>query len=362
MKSFAAVLEAFRAPLAWREFEVLPPAPGGLTVKIEAAGICGSDLHMWEGDDPRTPLPIILGHEAVGRVLASGGEKCDITGRIVREGDLIAWDRGVSCGECYYCVVRKEPYLCQSRRVYGINRSCAEPPYLLGGYAEVMQLLPRTNVLVVPGTIDPALLVAASCSGATAAHAVETCQIHPGDDVIVQGPGPLGLFALAFALERGAAHVAISGSQRSRWKLDVARRFGATTILDGQTSEERLQQVMALTEGRGAQAVIECSGNIAAHREGLKWVSPGGIYAWTGAAVPVGELPVGVYEDVVCKNMRIQGVWVSDTSHFRQAAQLVLGGKYPFAELVTHRFSLPQVDQALHSLQQRETLKAVLIP
>ena len=150
MRAFAAVLEAFNAPLVWREFEVLPPSPGGLTVKIEAAGICGSDLHMWEGKDPRTPLPIILGHEAVGRVMASGGEKRDITGRIVREGDLIAWDRGVTCGECYYCVARKEPYLCSNRRVYGINLSCAEPPYLLGGYAEMIQLLPRTNVLVAP--------------------------------------------------------------------------------------------------------------------------------------------------------------------------------------------------------------------
>jgi threonine dehydrogenase-like Zn-dependent dehydrogenase len=362
MKAFAAVLEAFNAPLAWREFEVLPPAPGGLTVKIEAAGICGSDLHMWEGKDPRTPLPIILGHEAVGRVLASGGEKRDITGRIVREGDLIAWDRGVTCGECHYCVVRKAPYLCPNRRVYGINMSCAEPPFLLGGYAEVIQLLPRTNVLIVPSEIDPALLVAASCSGATAAHAVESCDIHPGDEVIVQGPGPLGLFVLAFALERGATQAAISGSQRNGWKLETARRFGATAILDGQTSEERLQQVRALTDGRGAQAVIECSGSMAAHQEGLKWVAPGGAYAWAGAAVPIGELSVGVYEDVVRKNVRIQGVWVSDTSHFYQAAQLVLGGRYPFAEMVTHRFPLSQADQALRSLQQRETLKAVLVP
>ena len=164
MRALAAVLEDFNRPLVWHTFEIQPPEPGELVVQVEATGICGSDLHMWEGHDPRTPLPIILGHEAVGRVVAVGGKKCDILGQPVREGDLIAWDRGITCGECYYCVVRKQPFLCLHRRVYGINLSCAERPYLLGGYAEYMHLLSRTNVLVIGESVDPALLAPASCS------------------------------------------------------------------------------------------------------------------------------------------------------------------------------------------------------
>ena len=363
MKASAAVLEAFNQPLAWREFQTAPLAPGELLVRVEAAGICGSDLHMWEGKDPRTPLPIILGHEAVGRVIEVGGRKEDILGRRVRPGDLLAWDRGVVCGECYYCVVRKQPYLCPNRRVYGINMSCAESPYLLGGYGECMHLLARTNVLVAPGDVDPALLVPASCSGATAAHAVEICRITPGDSVVIQGAGPLGLFALALAKERGAGSTVMVGTERSAWKLDIATRFGADAVLyaDHGSPEERRERIRALTHGRGADAVIECSGARAAMVEGVRWLAPGGVYALAGAAVPVGDVPVAAYEDIVRLNARIEGVWVSDTSHFYQACRLVLASGYPFDEIVTHRFPLHQADAAMQALKRREVLKAVLV-
>ena len=360
---YAAVLEAFNQPLAWRAFDTVPPSPGELLVKVEAAGICGSDLHMWEGKDPRTPLPIILGHEAVGRVAQVGGEKRDILGQPVREGDLIAWDRGVVCGACFFCVVRKEPYLCPNRRTYGINLSCAQPPHLLGGYSQYMHLLARTNVLVVPEGIDPALLVPASCSGATAAHAVEACRIRPGDTVVIQGPGPLGLFALALARERGAGQMIMVGTRRNAWKLETALRFGADHLiyLEDGDERERLQQIRALTHGRGAEAVIECSGARAAIAEGVKWLAPGGAYAMAGAAVPVGEVPLAIYEDLVRKNARLEGIWVSDTSHFYQAAQLAWSGRYPFEALMTHRFPLEQADEAMQALKRREVLKAVLV-
>ena len=97
-------------------------------------------------------------------------------------------------------------------------------------------------------------------------------------------------------------------------------------------------------------------------RQGIDWVAPGGVYALPGAAVPIGEVPVAMYEQVIRKNIRLQGVWVSDTSHFYQAAQLVIAGRYPFEKLVTHRFPLQEADQGLQALKRREVLKAVLVP
>lgn len=364
MQVYAAVLQAFQSPLVWQAFETAPLQAGELLIQVQAAGICGSDLHMWQGHDPRTPLPIILGHEAVGQIAAIGAAKQDILGRELREGDLVAWDRGVVCGACYACVVRKQPYLCSNRKVYGINMGCSEPPYLLGGYAQYMHLLARTNVLRIDADIDPAVLVPASCSGATAAHAIEACQLRPGHTVIIQGPGPLGLFATALARERGAGRIIVVGTARSRWKLDMATDFGASDLIaiGSEDAQARLDQIMALTDGRGADAVIECSGSRAAMDEGLNWTARGGTYALAGVAVPVGETAVSTYEQVILKNVNVQGIWVSDTSHFYQAAQLVIHGRYPFGELVTHRFPLEEADAGMQALKRREVLKAVLVP
>jgi len=213
VKAKAAVLEQFDTPLAIREFEVQPLAAGEALIKITAAGVCGSDVHMWHGNDPRTPLPIILGHEGVGEIADLGGERLDLLGRPLRPGDKVMWERGAMCGHCYYCVVRKQPSLCPHRKTYGISFSCAEPPHLRGCYAEYLHLQSTAHFLRIDDDIDPAVLVAASCSGATAAHAIELSRIRPGDAVLVVGPGPLGLFAVAMALKAGASRVDVVGTE-----------------------------------------------------------------------------------------------------------------------------------------------------
>jgi D-arabinose 1-dehydrogenase-like Zn-dependent alcohol dehydrogenase len=122
------VLEAFNAPLKMRELEVPVLQDFQVLVRIDAAGVCGSDVHIWKGEDERTPLPIVLGHEGVGTVIDVKGEKRYVTGEPVKAGDRILWNRGVSCNGCYYCTVLNQPWLCGTRKVYGINRSLSEPP------------------------------------------------------------------------------------------------------------------------------------------------------------------------------------------------------------------------------------------
>ena len=141
----AMVLKAFNTALQVEEFPLPELKPGEVLVRITAAGVCGSDVHMLRGHDPRTPLPIILGHEAVGVVAGTGGRRHDINGDEVQPGDLIGWDRGVVCDDCFFCAVRKQPYLCPNRRVYGISISSKEPPHLKGGYATHIVLDPRRS-------------------------------------------------------------------------------------------------------------------------------------------------------------------------------------------------------------------------
>ena len=364
VKAKAAVLTRFNEPLELQEFEVGPLGEGEVLVKITAAGVCGSDVHMWHAKDPRTPLPIILGHEGVGEIAQIGGRKADVFGRELKPGDKVMWERGIMCGKCYYCVVKKQPSLCPSRKTYGISLSCKESPHLRGCYAEYLHLLPNAHMIRIDDDIDPAVLVPASCSGATGAHAVELADVAPGDNVVIIGPGPVGLYILAMVLERGAAKVIVLGTDADAMRLQWCREFGAQeTISVSQTTlEQRVDRVRELTNGLGANVVFECTGVRAAAEEGLHYVAPYGTYLIPGIATPVGESTIRFFEQIARKNVRLQGVWVSDTGHLYRAIQLVLSRRYPFEKVITHRFGLEEATKALETVAAREAMKAVLVP
>lgn len=362
MKARVAMLRQFNEPLSLEQIEVPPLSRGQMLVQVEAAGVCGSDVHMWRGKDPRTPLPMILGHEGVGRVVETKGKKRDVHDQPVDVGDTILWERGVVCGTCYYCAVLYEPALCPHRWVYGISRSCEEPPYLNGCYATHVILDPHTAIIPLEDVGDPARYVAASCSGATAAHSFALSPVQVGDTVVILGPGPLGAFCVALARADGAEEIVIIGGTEAR--LALCRNLGATHTLnrhEGDPSERR-EIICDMTKGRGADVVVEASGSVAAAREGLNFVRPGGTLSLVGFGTPVGEMTLSPFEQVVRKNVRVQGVWVSDVRHTLRAVSLVRQHKAAFTELVTHRFPLDEATSALQAVARREAMKAVLVP
>ena len=244
------VLEKFGQPFVLRTFPIPRLNEGEVLVKIEAAGVCGSDVHMWEGRDPRIRLPMILGHEWVGEIVELKGEKQDIYGTLLKVGDKVLWNRGVTCGHCYFCKVKMEPSLCPNRWVYGIHTSCAEPPYLTGNYAEFLPLVREVDFFKIDPDVDPQALVPASCSGATAAHAFDLSRMESGDSVLVEGVGPLGIFAVAFAKSFGASEIIAVGGTDDR--LRVCQSFGATLTLSRHrvSFEERKEAMMDITHGR----------------------------------------------------------------------------------------------------------------
>ena len=362
MKTRAMVLEAFNQPLVMREFEIPSLQEGEVLIKLEAAGVCGSDVHMLRGEDPRTPLPIILGHEGVGRILEVKGEKRTVEGELLKSGDLILWNRGVSCHRCFHCAVLNEPALCKNRKVYGINRSSKVAPYVNGCYSQEMLLTADTDIFKVTAEVDPAILVSASCSGATVAHAFDLHRPDFGDTVLIQGPGPLGVYAVAFAKQLGAQEIIVIGGSENR--LQTCREFGATLTLNRRelSLEDRKQAIMDKTRGRGVDFVIEAVGDPSAVHEGIKLVRSGGAYVSIGFSQPPGNCQIDFFQEVVSKNLKIQGVWVSGTRHTWQAMKLVLERPELFARMITHRFSLEQANEALAAMAQRDALKAVLAP
>ena len=356
------VLEAFNQPLVMREFEIPSLQEGEVLIKLEAAGVCGSDVHMLRGEDPRTPLPIILGHEGVGRILEVKGEKRTVEGELLKSGDLILWNRGVSCHRCFHCAVLNEPALCKNRKVYGINRSSKVAPYVNGCYSQEMLLTADTDIFKVTAEVDPAILVSASCSGATVAHAFDLHRPDFGDTVLIQGPGPLGVYAVAFAKQLGAQEIIVIGGSENR--LQTCREFGATLTLNRRelSLEDRKQAIMDKTRGRGVDFVVEAVGDPSAVHEGIKLVRSGGAYVSIGFSQPPGNCQIDFFQEVVSKNLKIQGVWVSGTRHTWQAMKLVLERPELFARMITHRFSLEQANEALAAMAQRDALKAVLVP
>jgi threonine dehydrogenase-like Zn-dependent dehydrogenase len=362
LKTKAMVLEAFNQPLMMREFEIPALQDGEVLIRLEAAGVCGSDVHMLRGEDPRTPLPIILGHEGVGRVLEVKGEKLTVEGELLKSGDLILWNRGVSCHRCFHCAVLNEPALCKNRKVYGINRSSKVAPFVNGCYSQEMLLTADTDIFKVTAEVDPAILVSASCSGATVAHAFDLHRPDFGDTVLIQGPGPLGVYAVAFAKKLGAQEIIVIGGSENR--LQTCREFGATLTLNRRelSLEDRKQAIMDKTRGRGVDFAIEAVGDPSAVHEGIKLVRSGGAYVSIGFSQPPGNCQIDFFQEVVSKNLKIQGVWVSGTRHTWQAMKLVLERPELFARMITHRFSLEQANEALAAMAQRDALKAVLVP
>jgi threonine dehydrogenase-like Zn-dependent dehydrogenase len=300
----------------------------------------------------------------VGEIAALGGEARSVDGEPLRVGQRIIWNRGVACGRCYFCAVKHEPELCPHRKVYGIHSSCEKPPHLNGCYADHILLTAGTDIFLLPEELceQPEIAVSASCSGATAAHAFELAPTAPGDSVLVQGPGPLGLYLVAFAATAGARHIFVVGGTPER--LALCKEFGATHLLNrnATTPDERRDVIMNMTSGRGVDVAYEAVGAAEVVAEGLRLVRTGGAYALAGFGQPGGSLAFDLYTDIVRKNLRLQGVWVSHTRHTHAALALVARHPEAFAKLVTRKYSLRQATEALEAAKRREGMKLVLAP
>ncbi|WP_154755962.1 zinc-binding dehydrogenase [Amycolatopsis pithecellobii] len=333
-------------------------------VRIEAATGCGTDVHIAAGHMRHATtcrVPLVLGHEMVGRVVALGSNRTtDALNRPVSEGDLIAW-ASPWCGSCYWCAIAKQPTLCINANVYGFGPT-DQFPGLTGGFAEYCYVHPRSQLVKVPELLEPALASSATCAFRTVVHAFETAgRVAPTDTLVIQGSGAVGLYATAYAKMVGIPQVIVIGAPTER--LNLATQWGASQVLDIQTTtpEERLEAVIAATDGRGADLVAECSGVAPAFTESLNLVRRGGRVLVVGAADP---RPSEIH--ATSFNMRqisVSGSISAEISHFWRAFNLLEQHQtnFDFSALLGNHYTLDTVDDALTSIAEG-AMKPVIEP
>jgi threonine dehydrogenase-like Zn-dependent dehydrogenase len=319
----AVVMPGPGRPLESRRYPVPRPQPGGAVLETVASEVCGTDVHLHHGRLAGVPYPIIPGHVSCGLVRETGGPLLDVEGRPVEAGRLVTfYDVFGTCGRCWHCLVAKAATRCPSRRVYGITTSADEG--LLGGWSPFIELKPGVQVLPLPEGLDPLEFMGGGCGLPTGFHAVERAQVTLGDTVVVQGSGPVGLNAAIFAQLAGALRVLVVGAPQAR--LEAARRLGAEETLDLTAVAEapaRARWVLGRTAGRGADVVIEASGNPAALAEGLEMLRDGGRYVVVGQYTDAGDTLLNPHRHVNRRHATILGCWGYEYTHLHRSVLLM---------------------------------------
>jgi threonine dehydrogenase-like Zn-dependent dehydrogenase len=350
MKGRVAVLQAYGGDFELREYPVPDPEPGAVLVRLTRAGVCGSDLHIWRGEMRAvygaTPRDLTFGHEMCGRVERLGaGVTLDSGGQPLREGDRVTFVYFFPCGRCPVCL-RDEMGSCP--RKGRANRVAGTPPYFNNAYGDYYYLRPGGFLFRVPDEVSDDVVTPANCALAQVIYGLARAGLRPGDALVVQGAGGLGLNAVAVARDMGADRVIVLDRVAAR--LELARAFGADHALsleDLPTPERRIEAVQDLTGGFGADVVADFVGYPEVVPEGLRMLRGGGCYLEVGSIAPGN---VFSYDATALVRASARLVAVSNYSPWALARALAFLkrnlGRFPFDRLVSHVFSLARIGAA----------------
>ncbi len=345
------------------QIEVPELEDGAVLLKTLYSEVCGTDVHLLHEQLTGVPYPIIPGHVSTGIIDKIKDVVLDIDGNKLEVGDVVTFlDVHETCNSCWYCLVAKESTRCPSRKVYGITYSANDG--LLGGWSQKIYLKSGVKILRLTSKEMARTFIAAGCGLPTAIHAVQRANIKLGDTVVVQGSGPVGLMAAILAKASGAFDVIMIGGPDHR--LEIACKFGIDKIINifDLSKEEREKQVIAYTNNRGADVIIEATGVPDAVSEGFGMIRDGGTYVIVGQYTNAGDISINPHLDINKKHLNIRGSWGSDFSHFYLAVKFVqkYSEKYPWEEIISKEYTLNEADQALQDVKNYVIMKAVIKP
>jgi putative phosphonate catabolism associated alcohol dehydrogenase len=317
---------------------------------MRLATICGSDLHTVKGLRTES-VPAILGHEAVGTVIAMGERQGE---RELDIGDRVTWSIADSCGRCDFCTTYGLPEKCRTVFKYGhapLSDGCG----LNGCYASHILLRPGTHICRPADSLPDAVVAPANCALATAVNAVSRIQRDQCRTALVQGAGLVGLYTCALLRERGVERVFCVDVDADR--LAMAERFGAVPVTgSGDLNKESMERAAPF----GLDAVFEAAGSSSLVPEGIRLLRPGGYYAFVGMVHPATELDGVTGEQIIRKCLTIRGVHNYAPRHLDDALAFLerTASRYPYESLVSDPpFALKDLEEAAKTAEQRRYLR-----
>ena len=322
------------------------PAEDELLVRIHACGICGSDVHGYDGSTGRRLPPVVMGHEAAGVVESVGSAVKDF-----RAGDRVTFDSTVYCGKCFYCL-RGQINLCDNREVIGVST----PAYRrMGAFAEYVTV-PARIAYPLPEKMPfshAAMIEAVS----VAVHAVALTPLAMEDTVVIVGAGMIGLLALQAARQAGAGRTFVLDVDDTR--LELARSLGATQTFNSRNADV-IAQIIEQTSGRGADVALECVGTTVPVKLALDSVRKGGAVTLVGNLAPTIELGL---QSAVTRQIRLQGSCAS-SGEYPACISLIARGAIQVEPLLSAVAPLADGAAWFHRLYEREPglMKVVLQP
>ncbi len=344
-RTMRALVKAEARPgLELREVPVPRPGPREALVRVRAASICGTDLHIYRWDpwaQGRIHPPLVVGHELCGEVVEVGEDVDE-----VQVGDFVSAESHIVCGRCVYCRTGRG-HLCPNTRILGVDRD--------GGFAEYI-VLPAENLWRNPPDLPVEVAVLLENFG-NAVHTVFSTSVA-AKKVLVTGCGPVGLMAIAVAKAAGARKVL--ATDLSDYRLQLARTMGADVTIRADR-EDVVGRVLEETGGEGVDVLLEMSGAASALDQGFQALRDGGEAALLG--LPAKPIPFDFANRIIFKGITVRGIigrrlWET----WYQGRGLIASGAVDLRPLVTHRFPLERYEEAFETMASGRSGKVMLVP
>lgn len=314
--------------------------PGELVLRNQVCGVCGTDVHIYHGEPGSADVnpPVVLGHEYSGEVVEVGE---GVTGFAV--GDHVTVDPNIYCGHCAYCQNGKKQ-LCPSMEAIGVTRD--------GGFAQYSRI-PAAQAFKLEPTV-PWEAAAMAEPLACCLHGIDLAGIQVGDKVCVVGGGAIGLLMVQLAKLSGASQIVLSEPNEKR--RQVGLQLGANAALD--PTRPDAQEAFAQVLDGGANVVIECVGNVPAVKSAFQFAGKGATVLLFSVPKVDATFDLPLF-DVYKKELTIKGSFVNPDTHARAVA-LINSGKVDFGPIITHRFTLDQLPEAIAMQMSDASIKVVV--